>query len=127
MDRNDLSILDQICDPDLVAHFMDAELSLEQVKRAAAGFVASFPDLTHIILDLVAVDDRVMLRAVDRATHRGVYKGIAATGRPVAFETVATYRIAAGKIVEVWQQMDVQTLIRQLTEFRDPAAPDSRF
>jgi predicted ester cyclase len=115
MDRNDLSILDQICDPDLVAHFIDAELNLGQIRAAAAGFIASFPDVTHTIVEIVATDDRVVLRAVDRATHRGPYKGIGATGRIVEFETVATYRIADGKIAEIWQQMDVEALIRQLT------------
>lgn len=114
MDRGDLSILDVICDGDLVVHFMDAELTREQVKSAAAGFTEAFPDLKHTILTLVAEDDRVTLRATDVATHRGAYKGIPATGRRVEFSTVATYRITNGKIAEVWQQMDVNALMKQL-------------
>ena len=114
MDRGDLSIIDRLCAADLRVHFMDRELNLAQVKEAAAGFNAAFPDLRHSIEELSAEGDRVVLRARDRATHRGVYRGIAPTGRPVEFETTAAYRIANGKIMEVWQTMDVESLMRQL-------------
>jgi len=114
MDRGDISILDIVCAREFLGHFMGSELDLAQVKTAAAGFHEAFPDLKHTILDLVAEGDRVALRAMDRATHRGVYKGIQPTGRVVEFETSATYRIVDGKIVEVWQQMDVQALLRQI-------------
>jgi len=93
---------------------MGSELDLAQVKTAASGFHEAFPDLKHTILDLVAEGDRVALRAMDRGTHRGVYKGIEPTGRRVEFETIAIYRIVGGKIAEVWQLMDVQGLLRQL-------------
>jgi predicted ester cyclase len=51
---------------------------------------------------------------VDTATHRGAYKGIPPTNREIHFETMAIYRIEDGKIAEVWQQMDVQSLFHQL-------------
>jgi predicted ester cyclase len=114
MDRGDVSILDVVCAPEFRGHFMGSELDLAQVKRAASGFHAAFPDLKHASLDLVAEGDRVALRALDRGTHRGVYKGIEPTGRRVEFETIAIYRIVGGKIVEAWQQMDVPGLLRQL-------------
>src|SRR5258706_12704593 len=92
------------------------ELNLAAIKEAAAGFCAAFPDLSHTIEDVIAEGDRVVVRARDRATHRGAYKGIPGTGKPVEFETIAIYRIADGKIAEVWQQMDVPGLVRQLRQ-----------
>jgi len=114
MDRGDLSILDQLCTPDLKVHFMGRELDLAQIKEAAAAFNAAFPDLRHTIEDLTADEDRVALRARDRAIHRGSYRGIAPTGRSVEFEITVVYRIASGRIAEVWQEMDVEGLLRQL-------------
>jgi len=114
MDAGDLAVLDLVCAPDFVAHFNGAELSLSQVREAAAGFVAAFPDLKHSIQALDADGDRVTLRALDTATHRGTYRGIPATNIRVQFETIATYRIEAGKIAEVWQQMDVEGLLQQI-------------
>ena len=116
MDRGDLSVIELVCAPDVSAHFMDREMNLAQVKEAATSFNAAFPDLRHTIKDLIAEGDRVVLRAQDRATHQGVYKGIPATGRSVVFETIAIYRITDGKIAEVWQQMDGQALMKQLNQ-----------
>ena len=116
MDRGDVSVMDTLCAPDVAAHFMDRELNLAQIKEAATSFNAAFPDLRHTIEDLIAEGDRVVLRARDRATHLGAYKGIAATGKSVEFETIAIYRVANGKIAEVWQQMDVEALMKQLRQ-----------
>jgi steroid delta-isomerase-like uncharacterized protein len=116
MDRGDVSVIDSLCAPDVSAHFMDRELNLAQIKEAAMGFNAAFPDLRHTIEDLIAEGDRVVLRARDRATHLGAYRNIPATGRSVEFETIAIYRLANGKIAEVWQQMDQEALKKQLRQ-----------
>jgi len=114
MEAGDLAVLDSVCAPDFVAHFNGIDLSLSQVREAAAGFVAAFPDLKHSIQTLDVDGDRVTLHAWDTATHRGTYRGIPATNMQVQFETIATYRIEAGKIAEVWQQMDVPALLKQI-------------
>lgn len=119
MDEEDLSILDSVCAPNFTAHFMGADLSLAEICVAAAGFSTAFPDLRHKIQDLVAEGDRVVVRAIDTGnttTYQGEYRGVPATNRTVKFETIAIYRIEKGKIAEVWQQMDVQSLMRQLGE-----------
>jgi predicted ester cyclase len=114
MDAGDLAVLDSLYVPDFVAHFNGVNLSLEQIRQAAVGFIRAFPDLKHSIRSIEADGDRVTLRALDTATHRGTYKEIPATNVKVQFETTATYRIEAGKIAEVWQQMDVEGLMKQL-------------
>jgi predicted ester cyclase len=114
MDAGDLTVLDSMCIPGFVAHFNGIDLSLAQVREAAAGFVAAFPDLKHSIRTIEADGDRVTLRALDTATHRGTYKEIPPTNVRVQFETTATYRIEDGKIAEVWQQIDVEELMRQI-------------
>jgi predicted ester cyclase len=114
MDRGDLSVVDELCSPDLKVHFNDQELDIDDVKKASAGFHAAFPDLKHTIEELRSDGDRVTLRARDRATHLGTYRGIAATGRAVEFETTAVYTIANGRIEEIWQQLDVEGLLRAL-------------
>jgi predicted ester cyclase len=114
MEAGDPSVLDSLCTPGFVAHFNGVDLSLAQVREAAAGFVAAFPDLKHSIRSIEAEDDRVRLHALDTATHRGTYKGIPATNVKVQFKASATYRIEAGKTAEVWQQMEVVELMRQL-------------
>jgi predicted ester cyclase len=114
MEAGDLAVLDSLCLPDFVAHFNGVDLNLAQVREAAASFVEAFPDVKHSIRSIEADGDCVRLQAMDAATHRGLYRGIPATNLKVQFETTATYRIESGKIAEVWQQMDVEGLLRQI-------------
>jgi predicted ester cyclase len=84
---------------------------LERLERA---FLLSFPDTTHIIEELLSDGDRVILRATMKATHRGLFQGIAPTDRTVEFTAMVIYRIHEGKIAESWGEIDFLRLIRQL-------------
>lgn len=48
-------------------------------------------------------------------TQRGVFQGIAPTGRKVKIQEVAIFRLAHGKIVEQWGMPSVHGLLAQLT------------
>ena len=114
METGDLAALDLLCRPDFKAHFNGTDLNLAQVRATAASFIEAFADLKHSIRSIEADGDHVRLHALVTTAHRGTYKGIPATNRKVQFETTATYRIESGKIVEVWQQMDVDGLLGQI-------------
>ncbi len=55
---------------------------------------------------MFASDDRVCVRLTNRATHRGTYRGIPATGKPVVFPSIWILRLDEGKIAEVWRCAD---------------------
>ena len=57
------------------------------------AFYTAFPDLRHEIEQVVATEDRAVVRFVLHGTHTGTLFGIPATGRPV--------RIVANAILEV--------------------------
>ena len=114
MDAGDFAIFDEVYSPNLVLHFIDGELNRGQTDEAVRAFLTAFPDLQHTIEDLMAVDDKVILRATDRGTHEGEFQGIAPTGREVAFEVIVIYRLVDGLIVEVWEQGDFLGLMQQL-------------
>ena len=75
---------------------------------------AAFPDWRHTIEDMIAEGDKVVSRGTFRATHKGEYQGIAATGKEVVDTWIIIHRIAGGKIVEVWEESDELGLLRQL-------------
>ncbi|HUF52919.1 MAG TPA: ester cyclase [Dehalococcoidia bacterium] len=121
MDRGEFEIFDEVLSPDLVVHFPGARLDREQTEEMSRSFYAAFPDLNHTVEDLLAVDDKVVLRATDRGTHRGDFQGISATGREVEFGVIAIYRIVDGRIVEIWEEGDLLGLMQQLgAEVRTP-------
>jgi predicted ester cyclase len=55
-----------------------------------------------------------MIRESYRGTHQGDFQGIPPTGKPVTFTSIDVYHIAGGKIVEVWSQIDLLSLLQQL-------------
>lgn len=77
-------------------------------------FHGAFPDFTAMIDDIVAEGDRVVVRQTWSGTHRGEFMGIPATGRQVSFGVIDILRMADGKCVEHWGQMDSMGLMMQL-------------
>jgi hypothetical protein len=76
------------------------------VKRALAKYVtfeAEFAD-----------GDYVFHRGYVTGTHQGEWQGIPPTGKQVKMKTLDIWRIADGKAVENWVQMDMLGLMQQL-------------
>jgi steroid delta-isomerase-like uncharacterized protein len=97
-----------------VQHGPTGTMDMEQFKQTAAAYFAGFPDL-HITTDhLIAEGDKVVKRWTARFTHAGEYMGIPPTGNKMLVEGIEIFRIANGKIVEVWAEMDVMGMLRQL-------------
>ena len=90
-------------------------MDLEELVRLERRFAAAFTDVKRAIDDLLAVDDKVVLRLTTTADHTGEWQGIAPTGRRVIFTGMVIYRIENGRIAESWGEIDFGSLWRQLT------------
>ncbi len=75
---------------------------------------AAFPDWRVQVLQLVAEGEAVAVRWAGEVTHAGDFRGIAATGRRVRVSGINLYRVAGGRIVAEWEQMDSLGLLQQL-------------
>src|SRR5688500_8008497 len=111
---SDLNSLDEVLAPDLRLQIGAAHLDRTQTKELIRAFYTAFPDYTHTPEEILAVGDRVVLRTTNRATHTGDFQGIAPTGRRISFGQIAIYRMANGKIAEVWEEADLLGLMQQL-------------
>lgn len=96
------------------AETLDAFLADDELKQHILMFEASFPGYWIEPEDLVAEDDRVVLRGKVRGVHRGALLDIAPTGREVTVPIFITYRIANGKIAEHWMLVDQLSLLQQI-------------
>jgi predicted ester cyclase len=84
------------------------------LKMIASMFRQAFPDLQIEIDKLVATEDRVAGRLIQRGTHQGEFMGIAPTGKQVDFTEISLVRMENGKIVETWFETDGMRLMQQL-------------
>jgi steroid delta-isomerase-like uncharacterized protein len=75
---------------------------------------SAFPDFHMEITHMVASDDRVAARFVETGTHQSEFFGIPPTGKHVKFTEIGILRVADGKIVETWYDVDMLGLMGQL-------------
>jgi predicted ester cyclase len=86
----------------------------EGVKVIATMFRNAFPDYWMTIDQLIVEGDRVVARFIQGGTHQGELFGIPATGKQVEFTEIGILRIADGKVVESWYEVDMLGLMQQL-------------
>jgi predicted ester cyclase len=100
---------------------LDRFIAEEDLKQHIAMYEASLPGYWIEVEDIVAEDDKVVVRGTGHGVHTGQLMDIAPTGREVAFTLFITYRIADGKIVEHWMLADMLTLLQQVGALPAPA------
>jgi predicted ester cyclase len=83
-------------------------------KQGAVALYSAFPDIHVTFEDEMAMGDKVVIRWRVRATHKGALSNIPATGKPVTWTGITIVRVADGKIVEQWQEVDLLGLMQQL-------------
>lgn len=124
MNQGNISMIDEIINPDFVEH---EELppgippGREAPKAMFSMLRSAFPDFKATIDDLIAEGDKVVIRHTWTGTHKGEFMGIPPTGKSVSFGVIDIIRIADGKFVEHWGQMDQMAMMQQLGVAPAPA------
>ena len=106
---------------------------LREGQRAwLASLRSAFPDYSVRIADAIGQRDRVVVRELEKGTHRGdpqsalaggLLNGVTPTGRAMEIEVIHVYRVTGGWIAEHWQQRDDLSLLRQLGVLGPDPAP----
>jgi predicted ester cyclase len=117
---NDMDAIDQLIAHDFVAHTPGAD----QLPPGRAGAKAAHEQSLGAMVgrettieDLIAEGDRVVARVRLRATNSGTgfpWFGAPANGNPLDFEWITEYRLADGKVVETWAQIETAKFMQQL-------------
>jgi len=70
------------------------------------GLRTGFPDIRYTIEDLLAEDDRVVIRWTWEGTHDGRYLVFPPSGKKHRVSGITIYEVKDGKIVRAWLQAD---------------------
>jgi predicted ester cyclase len=89
-------------------------LSVDGFKQMVAGLLGAFPDLRITIEDQIVAGDKVTTRWTAEGTHRGALGPVPATERRIRIDGMILDRLAAGQIVERWEQWDQMAMLQQL-------------
>jgi steroid delta-isomerase-like uncharacterized protein len=115
--RGDIAVADEVIATHIIDHDRDPETRIrspESAKQLVTSIRTIFPDLHFAIEDEIAQSNKVAVRWTVRGTHKAEFMGIPATDKQVTWEGMHFWRVADGKIVEVWDNRDDLGLMQQL-------------
>lgn len=112
----DFALVDELLAPDVKFHgsvgvSVEGREGFREYMRLIR---AAFPDFHNTVQEMVVENDRVAARLEYHGTHRGKIFGIEATGRKIAYDGLALFRIAGGKVAEGYVLGNVPQLLEQL-------------
>ena len=104
-----MALADQVLSPQFISHdWPDGGPTGPQAFRNYySALRAAVPDARYEVDDLIAEDDKVVVRWRLLGTHKGDFRGIAPTGRPIVLKGIAIYRVQGGKLIERWVVSDL--------------------
>jgi steroid delta-isomerase-like uncharacterized protein len=71
--------------------------------------------------DVIAEQDKVVVRWTNRGTHVGEFLGMPPTGKSFAMSGIDIHRLRGGKLAEHWHVVDMFGLLQQLGLIPQPA------
>jgi len=118
LNAEDYDALDDVLHPEVIRHFGGADgtgtRGIAEAKAGSMGVRRNWHHDHQEILDIIAEGDRVVVHADLRAVHAGEWLGVAPTQREVRFRGAFIYRIADGRIAEIWRYADDLGRFRQI-------------
>jgi predicted ester cyclase len=116
VNAHDVGPLDSLVAPDVVDHqqviFAQSE---EGIGAGLQMLFDGFPDFRADLEQVVADGDQVAARFHLSGTNTGNYRGLPApTQRHAEWDAMALFRIAGGRIAEVWGVADRMGMLTQL-------------
>jgi steroid delta-isomerase-like uncharacterized protein len=113
-----MSLVNEIVSPQFISHDWP-----EGSPTGPEGFEAFYsairnalPDARYAVDDLISEGDKVVVRWRLLGTHLGDFRGIAPTGRPIALNGIAIYRLDCGKLLERWVVTDVHSVLEEIRD-----------
>jgi predicted ester cyclase len=100
-------VVDEIFAPSYVHHGTVGDgMRRAEVKKFAASILAAYPDRKATIEDIVAEDDRVVVRFSSTGTRQGEFMGRPATGKRESMSAIWISRFENNRAVEGWEVAD---------------------
>ena len=113
---NYLDVVDELIAPDIFDH-----AAVPEYRHGISGFkhvmewVRTFSsDVHYDIEDIIAEGEKVAVRMTQSGTHTGSVRGNPATGKRFSVDYVHWFRLADGKVAEMWAVRDDLSRLQQL-------------
>jgi steroid delta-isomerase-like uncharacterized protein len=111
-----MALLDELTGEEIVTHTSVPNIAptREGFRQFVAVYLDAFPVQHTEVHRLIAEDDLVTVIHTHHVTHGGDFMGAPPSGKEAVISGLEVYRIANGRIVEMWHQDDLYSLVHQL-------------
>ncbi len=115
--KMNIAAIDQHLTENFMGHDLPSGLNGRAgYKKFVGMFAASFSKTTPIEAhQVISSGDKVVVRWSSAGTHTGEFMGIPATGQWITLKGIDIFRLAEGKIVDLWQEMDLLGILQQIS------------
>ena len=126
VDKGDLEVFQTCLAPEFKLYAPSnsaAPVSRDEYLAMVKMMTTAIPDMVHNVTELLAVQDRVVVRVFIQGTHLAELQGIPPTGNKVSVSFIAIFRLKDGLVVEEVAEEDFLGLYQQLGMELRPKAP----
>lgn len=116
MDAGDVQRAAAMLDSSFILHYQGAPdpISRKDFLDLLGVNLLAFPDMRHEVHEVWPSGSTVTVNVMVRATHKGAYEGVPATGKQIAVGGLHVIRVKNGKIAEWWAAEDDLGTHRQI-------------
>ncbi|MDQ3878024.1 MAG: ester cyclase [Actinomycetota bacterium] len=113
--RRELDVIDDVATPDYIEHdpLPGQGTGRDGLRDRVQMLIDAF-DPQFTLEDMIAEDDRVVVRWTNSGTHVGEFLGIPSTGQSFNIAGIDIYRVEDGKLAEHWHVVDMYGQMVQL-------------
>lgn|SRR5579864_3730815 len=109
---------EEVLHPEFARHGSSGSFrGIPSFKQYVKHFLAAFPDAQFLFRDWLWEGDKVAISYQFVGTHKGTFLGIPPTGKQKRIEGASIYRFADGKIMELWDFLDLIALVSETLPF----------
>jgi steroid delta-isomerase-like uncharacterized protein len=113
-----MSLVEEVVSPRFISHDWPegSPTGPEGFGVFYSAIRTALPDARYEVDDLISENDKVVVRWRLLGTHLGDFRGIAPSGRAIALEGIAIYRVDGGKLMERWVVTDLHGVLEEIRE-----------
>lgn len=111
-----MAMADEVVSPQFTSHDWpeDGPTGPQAFRDYYATLRSAVSDARYEVNDLIAENDRVVVRWRMLGTHTGDFGGIAASGKAIVLKGIAIYRVEGGMLMERWVVSDLHGVLEQI-------------
>lgn len=112
-----MKVVDELVAPQFISHDWPegGPTGPQPFKNYYSKVIKSVvPDARYAVDDVIAEDDKVVVRWRLLGTHKGEYLNIPPSGKFITLKGIAIYRLREGELIERWVVTDLYGLLQEI-------------